>query len=91
MSNRKGTTRAQRARNKRVVRDGGGICHLCGHPGADAADHVVPLSKGGTDTVDNLKPAHHRMTCETCGRRCNLEKGSRLLAPVMPYMGAEAF
>ena len=76
-------TRAIRARNAKVVRDGAGICWLCGHAGADAADHVVPLARGGADTVDNLRPAHHDVACETCGRRCNREKGTRLIAPVM--------
>lgn len=48
-------------------------CHLCGEainfdaprqcgkPGWETGlhiDHVVPLSKGGTDTLDNVRPAH---------------------------------
>lgn len=77
-------TRATRARNAKVVRDGHGICHLCGHPGADAADHVIPLARGGTDTRDNLAPAHHFETCETCGVKCNRAKSDKLIAPVMP-------
>ena len=67
-------TRAIRARNAKVVRDGAGICHLCGHAGADAADHVVPLARGGSDTRDNLKPAHHFEPCPTCGIKCNQVK-----------------
>ena len=76
-------TRAIRARNAKVVRDGGGICHLCGHPGADAADHVVPLAQGGSDTIDNLRPAHHFVACETCGLKCNRVKGDRIVTPIM--------
>lgn len=33
-------------------------CHLCDQDGADTADHIVPRSKGGTDGLDNLAPAH---------------------------------
>lgn len=44
----------------------GGVCHLCGEPGADTLDHVVPLSRGGSNGVGNLRPAH---------RGCNSRKG----------------
>lgn len=36
----------------------GTVCHLCGKDGADSADHVRPRSAGGTDDLDNLRPAH---------------------------------
>lgn len=71
-------TRAIRARNAKVVRDGGGICHLCGHAGADAADHVVPLAQGGVDDVSNLRPAHHFVACEACGVKCNRVKSDKV-------------
>ena len=32
-------------------------------------DHVVPLSKGGTHTLDNVAPAH---------LKCNLDKGDSM-------------
>ena len=76
-------TRATRARNAKVVRDGRGICWLCGHAGADAADHKIPLAQGGNDTVNNLAPAHHFIACPTCGVKCNRVKSDKLLAPVM--------
>ena len=41
----------------------GTVCHLCGQDGADRPDHVTPRSKGGTNTIDNLRPAH-----EACNR-----------------------
>jgi predicted kinase len=52
-------------------------CWICGHGGADSADHVTPLVDGG-DALDpdNLAPAHYR-PCPTCGRRCNTAKGRR--------------
>ena len=36
----------------------GTVCHLCGGPGADTADHIVPRSAGGGHDLANLRPAH---------------------------------
>jgi 5-methylcytosine-specific restriction endonuclease McrA len=41
-----------------VLRVKGRTCHLCGLPGATTADHLVPWSHGGPNTLDNLEPAH---------------------------------
>jgi 5-methylcytosine-specific restriction endonuclease McrA len=41
-----------------TLRQYGRTCHLCGQPGATTADHVIPRSKGGTDALSNLRPAH---------------------------------
>lgn len=58
-------------------------CILCGHPGADAVDHLVPVARGGARTdPDNLAPIHGVNGCPTCGRKCNNEKGDRPLAQV---------
>jgi 5-methylcytosine-specific restriction endonuclease McrA len=46
------------------------MCHLCGTDGATTADHRIPRSKGGTDTLANLRPAHHG---------CNSARGDRSL------------
>lgn len=43
------------------------ICVYCKKPG-DETDHIVPYSKGGTTTVDNLVCACHK---------CNQDKGNR--------------
>ena len=45
-------------RNRVIMARHGRRCHICGQPGADQVDHVVPLARGGTDTMDNLRPAH---------------------------------
>lgn len=44
------------------------VCWLCGEPGSDTVDHVVPWSKGGSDAPSNLRPAH---------RSCNSARGTR--------------
>lgn len=47
----------------------GPVCWLCGLPGSDTADHVIPRVHGGAVyDLDNLAPAH---------RRCNESRGSR--------------
>jgi 5-methylcytosine-specific restriction endonuclease McrA len=54
-----------------VLRISESICYLCnqaiGHEDI-SFDHIIPLSRGGTDTEDNIKPAH---------LACNLYKGTR--------------
>lgn len=52
-------------------------CWLCGHDGADSADHVLPRSRGGSDHIDNLRPSHFTR-CPTCGQRCNQARGNRI-------------
>lgn len=47
-----------------------GKCQYCGR-GAESIDHVIPRSKGGSHTWDNVV---------ACCRRCNTYKSDRLLA-----------
>lgn len=56
-----------------------GRCAYCGKPGA-TIDHIIPISRGGRDALDNVQPA--------C-RRCNCSKGARLLSewPLPDYHG----
>lgn len=77
-------TRTEMFTVEQVLELYGSNCHICndpidltnsGRPGypnwklALHLDHVIPLSKGGTNTLDNVKPAH---------AICNLRKGRKL-------------
>lgn len=46
--------------SKLVFATYGDTCWLCGHPGADTVDHVLPRHHGGTHDLANLRPAHGR-------------------------------
>lgn len=62
-----------------LARDGL-ICRLCGHPvlyaSTLAIDHIIPVSRGGDDSLDNLQVAH---------RSCNSRKGDRDVSGLLPY------
>lgn len=69
------TTR--RDRHRKLVARGRPPCHLCGadidydaashlEPLSFTIDHIIPLAKGGDDTLENLAAAH---------RKCNRAKG----------------
>lgn len=54
----------------------GRVCYLCGQYLSVhdlTVDHVVPLSRGGSHTLENIKPAH---------KVCNSRKGDRLLSEI---------
>lgn len=34
------------------------VCWICGRPGSDTVDHVVPVARGGSHDAANLRPAH---------------------------------
>lgn len=56
----------------------GTVCWLCGFPGANTADHVIPRSLGGAVyDLANLAPAH---------KRCNESRGNR---PATDYSTVE--
>jgi len=52
----------------------GWTCHWCKLPiklGEQSADHLLPRSKGGSNDISNLRPAH---------RRCNYSRGNKLVS-----------
>ena len=59
-------TRRHQRHRERVMRAHNGVCHICGEGAADAMDHIVPVSWGGSDDPSNLAPAH---------TSCNTAKG----------------
>lgn len=63
--------RAGLALTRAVLVAYGRTCHLCGGAGATTTDHITPLAKGGTNSLDNQRPAHHA---------CNSARGARTLA-----------
>ena len=73
---RPANSRAIRERNRRILA-ASDVCHICGEPGADAVDHVIPYVRGGTDDPWNLKPAHHNVA-NSNGIKCNRVKSDRL-------------
>lgn len=78
-----------RDNHRATIRRGRPACHICGggidydlpwlDPGAFVVDHVVPLSKGGTDTLANKAAAH---------RSCNSTKRARDHAPIVRRSGS---
>jgi 5-methylcytosine-specific restriction endonuclease McrA len=69
---RNGGSRPWRRTVAYVLRRDGHICWICGQPGADSADHVIPVAHGGTDHPTNLRAIHHKAE-----PRCNLIRGDK--------------
>lgn len=82
-------TRNQHRRRLRAQR---GDCGICGNeidyslhyldPGAFVVDHVIPLNRGGEDTIDNCQPAH---------RHCNRVKSDKMPDEVAAMSGPRTF
>jgi len=67
----------------REVQATGPTCWLCGHPGSDSLDHVIPASVAPELAADpsNWRPSHGVQGWPTCGRLCNQECGTRMASP----------
>jgi len=59
--------RALQTLRKRVFATYGDVCWLCGQDGADTIDHLLMVSQGGSNTLDNLRPAHGRKSSYCVG------------------------
>ncbi len=75
--------------HRKIIRRAKPDCHICRHPidyelpyldpGEFTVDHLVPINKGGPETLDNSRAAH---------RSCNRTKSDRIdwRPPVDPIM-----
>jgi 5-methylcytosine-specific restriction endonuclease McrA len=91
-SGRSGTGNAVYRRNRALLLSTDDVCQICGHAGAETADHIVPARlwpRGadgkplpGMDDLSNLRPAHGTKApgvlnrCPVCSRLCNQSRGS---------------
>lgn len=84
----KRNVRQQQIDRERIKR-GRPNCHICGEainyeadwldPRSFVVDHVMPLARGGADTLENKRAAH---------RGCNSTKRARVIAPIVRRSGA---
>ncbi|WP_223690098.1 HNH endonuclease [Leifsonia poae] len=80
---------AQRDRDRARIKATRANCHICGKkidytlphldPNAFVVDHIIPLAKGGADTLANKAAAH---------RECNSKKRARIVAPIIRRSGS---
>ena len=72
-----------RDRHRRIISRNEPPCHICGEPINYQAhhldplsftiDHITPINRGGSDTLDNTAAAH---------RKCNRDKSDKVAAGV---------
>lgn len=78
-----------RDRHRAAIAKGEPPCHICGlpidyalrwpEPQCFVVDHLIPVHKGGPDTLANKGPAH---------RSCNRAKSDKDYAPIVRRSGA---
>ena len=76
MSGAWGGSKSQRL-SELVKQEYGYLCHLCLREIAEdnySVDHIIPRSKGGTDAIENLRPAHGKREGHCAG---NFARGDR--------------
>jgi 5-methylcytosine-specific restriction enzyme A len=67
------STTSWRRQRARILQRDHHICHVCGQPGADEVDHIVPISQGGTNHDTNLAAIHNT----PCHRRKSSSEGTQ--------------
>lgn len=65
------TTTAWRHLRTQILERDNYTCHICGRPGANEVDHLLPASRGGSDHPSNLAAIH-----QLCHRRKSSAEGS---------------
>lgn len=66
---------------KAIVSRDRGVCHLCLHPGANGADHLIPVTERPDLALDaaNLKAVHtYPVACPTCSPAA-LARGGKMV------------
>lgn len=53
----------RQAQHKSVLQEAGFICYVCGLPGANAVDHIIPIHLGGAKTDRANLGAIHEDPC----------------------------
>lgn len=86
---REGRSESMRQKHRAMIARGKPSCYICGKqidfslrfpdPGCYVVDHVVPIAKGGADTIENKRAAHHE---------CNSKKRARDYAPIVRRSGS---
>lgn len=92
--NKRITGRALQTLRQKVFLTYGDVCWLCGQEGADTIDHIVMVAHGGSNTLDNLRPAHGRKTAYCVGnfsRRRGRPQPKRKVRPKINYGKAEIY
>ena len=65
---------------RQCIKEHGGICHVCGQPGATQADHVIPLAENGPPGIDNLRPIH-KTPCHLAKTQAEAGRGRARKSP----------
>lgn len=65
--------------NKKIILATQSVCAICGqpvdkslrypHPMSPTVDHIIPVARGGSDSIENLQLAH---------RKCNRMKSDKM-------------
>lgn len=77
----KGAERIEKVDRAVVFKRDGGRCHICGRrcaPGAFELDHLIPLSRGGSHTYENVAVSH---------AHCNRSRGAGRLPAQLRLVG----
>lgn len=57
---------------KKMCEEYGNICPCCGEKKKLTIDHIVPISKGGSDDIDNIQPL-----CSNCNNKKSNKHSTR--------------
>jgi hypothetical protein len=64
----------------------GRTCHICGHPGSNQVDHLIPQAVAPhlAWVLSNCRPAHGvpGNKCPTCGLACNQSRQAGIVKPI---------